>query len=73
MDNGDAAWALHHDDHMTPDEIALDPTFPLCWEDTETLRIGFDRAEVRLRAPSPAAQRFVDKLRTGLHQRELTA
>lgn len=55
---------------MTPDEIALDPTFPLCWENTETLRIGFDQAEVRLHAPSPAAQRFMDKLRSGLHPRE---
>lgn len=57
---------------MKPERIALDPALPLCWENTETLRVGFDRAEVRLHSPTPAAQRFIDKLRSGLYSRELT-
>lgn len=58
---------------MTPELelVALDPMFPLCWESTETLRIGFDRAEVRLHTPTPAVQRFVDKLRTGVRPGDL--
>lgn len=56
---------------MTLNHVALDPMFPLCWENTETLRIGFDRAEVRLHTPTPAAQRFMDKLRSGVHPHDL--
>lgn len=67
-----SADPLAHDGSMKPERIALDPAFPLCWENTETLRVGFDRAEVRLHSPTPAAQRFIDKLRSGLYPREIT-
>lgn len=53
--------------------IRLDPTLPLCWESLETLRIGFDRAEVRLHRPSARAQRFIALLQEGLLSSEFTA
>lgn len=56
---------------MTSEYIFLDPTFPFCWESTETLRIGFDRAEVRVHSPSPPVQRLLDKLRSGIRSRDL--
>lgn len=62
---------LIDDGVMTQENVTLNPVFPLCWENIETLRIGFDRAEVRLHTPTPAAQRFVDKLRDGVHPRDL--
>lgn len=36
--------------------------FPVCWEDPETLRIGFDRAEFRLHHPTAGAQRLLSSL-----------
>lgn len=58
---------------MNSAHISLDPAFPICWENLDTLRVGFDRAAVRLPAPSPAAQRFLAALRTGVEQEELTS
>lgn len=44
----------------------IDPDLPLCWEDEVTLRLGFDRPVTRLDHPSPAAQRLVTALRSGV-------
>lgn len=46
--------------------IRIDPAIPLCWEDTDTLRFGFDSAEVRLTNPPARVQRFIARLRTGI-------
>ena len=53
--------------------IRIDPSLPLCWETTETLRVGFDRAEVRLHHPSSRAQRFISLLRHGIPSTGLAA
>lgn len=71
MDNFKSTGVLTDDGVMTQENVTLNPVFPLCWENIETLRIGFDRAEVRLHTPTPAAQRFVDRLRAGVHPRDL--
>ncbi|MGK0714532.1 hypothetical protein ACR5KS_00440 [Leucobacter sp. W1153] len=49
----------------------IDPALPLCWEDPETLRLGFDRAEARIVAPSAATQRLLGVLQRGLPLSEL--
>ena len=38
----------------------------MCWETPEVLRFGFDRAELRLIAPSVAEQRFIHLLKDGI-------
>lgn len=45
--------------------MRLDPDLPICWEDPDTLRLGFDRAVVRLRRPSAGVQRLLGRLITG--------
>lgn len=57
---------------MRSEHLQLDPTFPLCWESTETLRIGFETPRVRLLAPTPQEQRFIGKLSEGVNARELS-
>ncbi len=49
----------------------IDPTLPLCWEDADTLRVGFEYADARIRAPSAGVQRLVGALRTGVLDGEL--
>ena len=49
----------------------IHPDFPLCWEDPETLRIGFEHAQARVRRPSPAAQRLLGALVSGIAPRRL--
>lgn len=44
----------------------IDPALPLCWEDPETLRLGFDRAEARISRPSAGTQRLLGVLQRGL-------
>ncbi|MBO1901150.1 hypothetical protein J4H92_04200 [Leucobacter weissii] len=51
---------------MTASYARLDPSLPLCWEDENTLRLGFDRAEARFTRPSPAVQRLLSALRSGI-------
>lgn len=53
--------------------IRIDPTLPVCWESVDTIRIGFDRAEVRLHSPSPRAQRMISLLRAGVPRAGLAA
>ncbi len=53
--------------------LRIDPSLPLCWESTETLRVGFDHAEVRLHDPAPRHQRFISLLQRGLLVGELAA
>lgn len=52
---------------MTPPFTRINPDLPLCWEDADTLRIGFERAAARVRLPSAGAQRLIGSLRHG-HQ-----
>lgn len=51
---------------MVSPRLRLDPALPVCWEDPHTLRIGFDRAAVRLTDPTPAVQRLLGLLRAGI-------
>ena len=46
--------------------LQLDPNLPLCWEDSETLRVGFEDARARLHDPSPGAQRLLYALLRGI-------
>ncbi|SJN08581.1 hypothetical protein FM113_03365 [Leucobacter sp. 7(1)] len=43
---------------------------PLGWEDPDTLRVGFERAIARVRDPSPAQQRLIGRIRTGVHSED---
>ena len=58
---------------MRPLLIRLDPTLPHGWENVDTLRFGFDSAEVRLHDPSAAAQRFIALLLDGVRSDRLIA
>ncbi|KTR87384.1 hypothetical protein [Leucobacter chromiiresistens] len=49
----------------------LDPALPICWEDPDTLRVGFERPIARLSAPSAGMQRFVGALRRGIDANRL--
>lgn len=51
---------------MNVEFVSLDPSCPLCWENDDTLRMGFETALVRLRNPTAATQRFVGELRKGV-------
>lgn len=51
---------------MEPVLTRLDPTFPICWEDPDTLRVGFEHAVARVRNPTVGMQRFVGVLRRGV-------
>lgn len=53
-----------------PAHVLLDPGRALCWEDTDTLRIGFDRSDTRVVRPSAAAQRVITRLVTGIPEDE---
>lgn len=57
---------------MTDSIARIDPALPLCWEDPQTLRFGFDHAEVRIPQPSAATQRLLGALRQGLPVAALT-
>ncbi len=48
------------------------PDLPLCWEDPDTLRVGFERAQARVRHPSPGAQRLIGALVSGIAPRRLS-
>lgn len=39
---------------------------PLCWEDPDTLRVGFERAEARVHHPSAGVQRLIGALVAGI-------
>lgn len=51
---------------MTSEHLCIDPALPICWEDQDTLRIGFERAEARIPHPSAGVQRLVAALSDGL-------
>lgn len=44
----------------------IDPDLPMCWENADTLRIGFERAEARIHSPSAGAQRLLSMLCIGI-------
>ena len=52
---------------MDPVLTRLDPTFPICWEDPDTLRVGFERPIARVTDPTAGMQRFIGALRRGVH------
>lgn len=56
---------------MTPPFTRIDPDLPLCWEDADTLRVGFERASARIQLPSAGAQRLIGSLRNGLQSDRL--
>ena len=56
---------------MTASRIRLDPTVPLCWEDLDTLRLGFERVRARIPAADHGVQRLVAALRDGFAPEDL--
>lgn len=44
----------------------LHPDLPVCWEDPDTLRLGFERARARVPSPTAGAQRFIGLLAAGV-------
>ncbi|CAG7601355.1 hypothetical protein ACFPZL_03630 [Leucobacter soli] len=56
---------------MPPTITRIDPDLPLCWEDERTLRLGFERAEVRIDRPSATVQRLLGALQTGIRSDRL--
>ena len=73
MDKDDSRSTLVHAGRMTSELIRLDPAAPPCWESVDTLRFGFERAEARLKNPSPAEQRLIVMLRRGILPSEVAA
>lgn len=57
---------------MPTEHLLLNPDFPLCWEEPETLRFGFDRVVARLREPSPGIQHLLARLRDGVSRSDLS-
>ncbi|WP_427868589.1 hypothetical protein [Leucobacter luti] len=53
---------------MKSRRIVLDPSLPVCWEDEDTLRIGFDSALARVRSPSAGHERMLAALRSGIQE-----
>lgn len=51
---------------MTAANLRIDPALPICWEDLDTLRIGFECATARIPGPSAAVQRLVSAFCAGL-------
>lgn len=62
-----------HDGEMQPYTIRIDPALPVCWENTDTLRIGFDQAEVLVTRPTAGVQRFIGMLRQGVPSTQLNS
>lgn len=46
--------------------LRIDPALPVGWEDPDTLRVGFERADARFTRPSAGVQRLLVAFRTGL-------
>lgn len=46
--------------------LKINPNLPLCWEDHETLRVGFEAAHARLHDPSPGVQRLLYAMLRGI-------
>lgn len=51
--------------------IRIDRDLPLCWEDEQTLRFGFDRPELRIGFPTAATQRIIGALLEGVRSDRL--
>lgn len=57
---------------MTHSILRIDPDLPVCWEDPQTLRIGFDQPVARLANPSSSTQRLLAALVKGVPSSCLT-
>lgn len=57
----------------SPKALQIDPGYPVVWEDTTTIRVGFERTIARVAAPSPTAQSLVAQLIRGATTAELAA
>ena len=56
---------------MSRSRLRLDPAVPLCWEDLDTLRLGFERVRARIPATDHGVQRLLAALRDGFASEEL--
>lgn len=63
--------SLSHTRLMSSVFTRLHAGIPVAWEDVDTLRFGFDRAEARLQRPSPGVQRFLASLRAGVEETQV--
>ena len=57
----------------SPFTLQIDPDYPVVWENTTTIRVGFERAIARVQAPSAAVQSVIAKLIRGTSADELAA
>lgn len=57
---------------MSAITFRIDPDLPVCWEDQETLRVGFDRAVTRIPHPSVPAQKLLSELISGISSAHLS-
>ncbi len=53
--------------------VQIDPGRALCWEQDETIRIGFDLGHVRVASPSPEVQRVFQTLVRGMSEDDFLA
>lgn len=58
---------------MTSELLRIDPALPVCWQDLDTLRIGFEEAVATLPHPTPVQQRVMAALRTGVVDARIAA
>ncbi|QIM18722.1 hypothetical protein G7066_09080 [Leucobacter coleopterorum] len=58
---------------MTSAFAKIDTDFPMAWEDLDTLRFGFERAEARVHHPSAGQQRFIASLMRGVDTNKVVA
>ena len=71
VENPNLRYRERHAGSMKESFACIDPALPLCWEDPQTLRLGFDRAEARIAQPSAGTQRLLAVLQRGLPLSEL--
>ena len=73
MENTGDVRTNTNDGGMQSARISLNASIPLCWEEPETLRFGFDRAELRLPDPAPNVQHLLRRLKQGMLEDDLAS
>lgn len=53
--------------------MRIRPDRPVCWESADTLRVGFERPDARVDAPSAGVQRLIGALQRGVHSSAIAA
>lgn len=69
MDKSFPEETISQNDGMTHKITRLNPDLSVCWEDVDTLRVGFETPCTRVVRPSAGAQRLLARLATGIPTR----